>query len=138
MGKKIKVKIGDVFEIKLPNSKFAYGRVYNDAAVGIYQDIMNKPNSPPIGSRHFIFIVGMYKEILTSGEFPIIDRDPFDSSDDEWPPPSYIKDLMSGEYKIYHKGKIRESSYEECRNLEETAVWDSQEIIERIINSSHL
>ena len=126
--------MGDVFEIPLPNGKFAYGRVYDDAGVGIYSQVSEKPDNPPIGSREFMFNVGMYEDILKTGEWKIVGSDPFLDGESEFPPPSYIKDVISGEFSIYHRGEITDSSEEECRGLEETAVWDSHHIIERIMN----
>lgn len=134
MKKNVRVKLGDVFEIPLPNGKYAYGRVYDDAGVGIYKKISTSPNSPPIGSREFIFHVGMYSDILKSGEWRIVGNDPFQKGESEFPPPFFIKDALSGEFSIYHKGEIKEFSEEKCKNLEEAAVWDSYHIVERIMN----
>ncbi|MDQ0975879.1 hypothetical protein QFZ31_005757 [Neobacillus niacini] len=39
-GKKRKrIKIGDVYAIPLPNGKYAFGRIFKDAGIGIYKDI---------------------------------------------------------------------------------------------------
>jgi Immunity protein 26 len=130
--KNILFKLGDVFEIPLPNQKFAYGRVYDDAGVGVYKEISDLPDNPPIGSREFMFNVGMYADILKSGEWRIIANDPF-INEDSFPPPSFIKDIISGGFSVYEKGVIRESTEEECKELEECAVWDSHHIIERIM-----
>lgn len=132
--KKIKFKLGDVFEIPLPNGKFAYGRVYDDAGVGIYKRISKTLSNPPIGSREFMFNVGMYEDILTSGEWKIVGNDPFSEGESEFPPPGYVKDIINGEYSIYHKGEFKRATKEECIGLEETAVWDSHHIVERIMN----
>jgi len=137
MGGKTKVRIcvGDVSEIPLPNGKFAYGRVYDDAGVGIYTEISDVPDSPPLGSREFLFNVGVYEDILKSGRWRIVGHDPFEDNESPFPPPSYIEDVISGECSIYHKGEIRRASRAECRGLEETAVWDSHHIIDRIMNA---
>jgi hypothetical protein len=131
--KKIRIKIGNVFQIALPNGKYAYGRIYNDAAVGIYRAVSDGPFMPPIGSRDFLFNVGMYDDVLKSGECPIVGHDEFTNGESEWPPPHYIKDIITGEFSIYYKGKIRKSSKNECDGLEETAVWGLEHIIPRIM-----
>jgi hypothetical protein len=131
--KKIKFKVGDVFQISLSNGKYTYGRVYRDASVGIYNHISERPNEPPIGSRDFMFIVGMYDDVLSSGKCPIIGYDGFEDQESEWPPRYFIKDKISGKYSIYYKGEIKPSSEEECEGLEEAAVWDLHHIVDRII-----
>ena len=136
MKKRIRRKVGDVFQISLPNGRYAYGRIYRDASVGIYRKITDEPRNPPIGSRDFMFHVGMYDDIIKSGEFPIVGRDPFENSESEWPPPNFIKDQISGEYSVYHKGEIRKASESECKGLEEAAVWDSHHIVDRIMHNS--
>jgi len=131
--RKIKVKVGDVFQIPLPDGRFAYGRVYRDAAIGIYHEVSTAPNTPPIGSRNFIFNVGIYEDVLTSGQWPIVGHDKFDEGESEWPPPNCIKDPLSGKYRIYFKGEMRPATEEECKKLEEAAVWDAHHITARIL-----
>ena len=64
-------RVGDIFQIPLPNGRFAYGKVFRDASVGIYDTIFDAPAQPPIKSS-FAFIVGLYDDILKSGVWPII------------------------------------------------------------------
>lgn len=125
-------KVGDIFQVPLPDGRFAYGKVFRDASVGIYRKIFDKPTEPPIRSR-FAFIVGLYDDILKSGVWPIVGHEPFASEEGSWPPPNYIKDIISGEYSIYHKGEIRPSTKAECRGLEEAAVWDIHHVVDRIM-----
>jgi hypothetical protein len=130
--KRVRPKVGDIFQIPLPDGRFAYGKVFWDASVGIYRKIFNEPTEPPIGTK-FAFIVGLYDDILKSGAWPIVGHEPFPSGEDIWPPPAYIEDIISGEYSIYHKGEIRPSTKEECRGLEEAAVWDAHHVVDRIM-----
>lgn len=130
----MRVKPGDVFEIPLPDGRFAYGRVYDDAGVAIYKVVFTESGSPPIGTREFLFHVGLYRDVLKSGEWPVVGKDPFVNGESSWPPPKFILDKIGGGYSIYHKGEIRPSSKEECSGLEEAAVWDSHHIIARILS----
>lgn len=130
--KRVGPRVGDIFEIPLPDGRFAYGRVFRDAAVGIYRNIFNCAQTPPIESS-FAFTVGLYDDILKSGRWRIVGHEPFESEEAEWPPPSFIKDVISGEYSLYHKGVIRPSTEHECKGLEETAVWDEHHVTDRII-----
>lgn len=133
--KKIRFKVGDVFQITLPNGKYAYGRVYKDASVGIYNHISDHPDAPPIGSRDFMFNVGMYEDVLSSGNCPIVGHDGFEDRESEWPPKNFIKDQITGKYSIYYMGEIKAASEEECKGLEQAAVWDLHHIVDRVMKS---
>lgn len=132
--KKRKPQVGDVFQVALPNGRYAYGRVFKDATVGIYSQITDAPNAAPIGSRDFLFHVGIYDDVLRSGEWPVIGHDPFGSGESAWPPARYIKDPISGEYSIYFKGEIRPAAAEDCASMEQAAVWDASHIVDRVMN----
>ncbi len=134
MNKRIRRKIGDVVQFALPDGRFAYGRLYDDAAVGIYDLVTEEPNRPPIGLREFKFHVGIYDDVITQGKAEVVGHDKFLKSESKWPPPSYILDSISGEYSLYHEGLITNATPEECEGLEETAVWDLHHIIDRIMN----
>lgn len=113
-----RVKMGDVFQIPLPDGRYAYGRVYDDASVGIYSSITEEPLNPPIGSRDFLFTVGLYRDILENGQWEIIGHDAFASDESRWPAPNFVRDMISGEYQIYHKGLFRPAEPEEIHGLE--------------------
>lgn len=125
--------MGDVFQISLPNGNYAYGRVFEDATVGVYNHITTAPNVPPIGLRDYMFLVGMYRHVLTRGECPIIGQDRFDVPEDAWPPPNFIRDQINGGYSLYYKGEITPGTKGQCEGLEEAAVWDLPHIVERIM-----
>ena len=127
------LKVGDVFQIPLPEGRSAYDRVYKDATVGVYRHVTGEPGKPPIGSRDFGFHVGLYKDILENGKWPIVGFDGFDESESEWPPPNFVKDVISGDYQIYHKGGFRDAEPWEVVGLEEAAVWDAHHVLERIM-----
>jgi hypothetical protein len=133
--KRINPQVGDIFEIPLPDDRFAYGKVFRDASVGIYEKIFPCPAEPPINSS-FAFVVGLYDDILKSGVWPIISHEPFSSAEAEWPPPACIKDIISGDYSIYHRGEIRPSTPLECIGLETAAVWDADHVIDRIMGGT--
>lgn len=131
---KIKIKVGDVFEIPLPDGRFAYGRIYKDASVGIYRQVTSKSGNPPIGSRDFLFIVGITDRDIKTGKLKIVGHDPFANNESSWPPPYSIINTYDGTYSIYHLGEIRKASKEECVGLEEAAVWDIKyHVIPRIM-----
>ncbi len=129
-----KPTLGAVVQIPLHNGKFAYGRLYKDASIGIYERLSDVPGKPPIGSRDFRFNVGVYKDVLDSGKCAVVGEDPFSVDEDSWPPPHCIVDPISGEYSIYHHGEIRPALPEECQGLEIAAVWELEHIIDRIMH----
>ena len=131
-----KVKLGDVFQIALPDGRFAYGRVYDDASVGIYSTITTQPYQPPVGSRDFLFTVAIYSDILENHQWPIINHDPFAPDESHWPPPYFVRDVIGGDYQIYHKGVLRPAEPQEIVGLEEAAVYEADHIVDRIMKET--
>lgn len=127
-----RLKIGDVYAIPLPNEKYAFGKVFKDAGFGIYGHIGDSIDDLP-DKEDFLFNVGVYKDVLTSGKWDVVENRPFSSEEEAFPPPKYMQDKISGEYSIYHKGEIKEATKEECVGLEVASVWDEQHIIDRIM-----
>jgi hypothetical protein len=122
---------GDVIEFDLPNGRHAYGRVFRDASVGIYRTTTDAPSQPPLGEREYRFIVGMYDAVVKRAR--LVGRDPFRTPDEEWPPPTSIRDPISGSYSIYTRGEIVPATAASAAGLEPTAVWDLPDIIARIM-----
>ncbi len=121
---------GDVVEVPLPRGRFAYGRVYRDASVGFYRTRTAEPGQPPIGSRDFVFVVGVYDRELQT--LRVVGLDPFASAEDEWPPPTSIRDVITGGYSIYQHGTIRPSTAREAAHLEPAAVWGIDDLQARL------
>lgn len=127
------LKLGNVYAIPLPDGKYAYGRQYKDAIIAISMfisdELITNPNFSEIN-----FFVGVYKDVLTCGKWPLICNYPFEEDENTWGPPMYIQDSVNPDnYEIYYKGEIRKASKEECIGLERCAVWDSNHIIDRIM-----
>ncbi|WP_108670408.1 Imm26 family immunity protein [Peribacillus acanthi] len=132
-GKKRKrIKIGDVYAIPLPNDKYAFGRIFKDAGIGIYKYIGESIEDIP-KDEEYQFIVGVYEYVLKSGDWTVVENRPFKSDDEAYPPPTCIIDSISGEYSVYHKGEIRSATKSECKGLEVASVWADNHIIDRIM-----
>jgi len=124
---------GDVCQIPLGDSRFAYGRVLNDASIAIYRTVTREPRSPPLGERDFLFTVGVYEDIPGSKRAPVVGHDEFADEDESWPPPYKVVDPISGRVQIYHRGAMRGvTDAGEAADLEKAAVWDLEHIIDRI------
>lgn len=127
---RVKPQVGDVVEIALPCGWRAYGRVLRDAAIGIYDGGSRGARSPPIGSRKYQFVVGIYEDALRA--LPVVGRDPSESLDADWPPPMCVTDPITGRKSIYHRGEITQADPDACAGLEPAAAWDLGHIVERI------
>lgn len=114
-------RLGDVIEVPLPRGRFAYGRVYRDAQIGFYRARTTEPARPPIESRDFAFSVGVEDQAFK--ELQVVGADPFAPDEDDWPPPASVRDVITGQYSIYHRGAIRPSTVDEAAHLEPAAVW---------------
>jgi hypothetical protein len=124
--------VGDVIQITLPNGSYAYGRVLLDSAVAFYRGTTTTPGQPPIGSRDYQFVVGVYDDVVKSDRCPVVGHDPSRDEDDSWPPPSSIRDVITGRMQLYVRGVIRQATVEECEGLEPAAAWGYQHIVDRL------
>jgi len=63
--KRKRLKIGDVYAIPLPNGKYAFGRKFKDAGIGIYRHIGDTITDVPQFEK-YQFIFGVYDNVLKS------------------------------------------------------------------------
>ena len=132
MRKRQREKLGNIYAIPLPDKTFAFGRLYKERLAIAKERSDNISAFPDF--KNIDFFVGVYKDVLTDGEWPIVGNMPFKDGEDIWSPKTYIQDQMHPErYEIYEKGKIRKSTHEECIGLEETAVWDRNHVVDRLM-----
>lgn len=122
--KKKRMKIGDIMEICLPNGEKVYGRLFKESTLGIFKDKER--------IRYFFF-VAVFSSVLSEPEWPIVEHLPFPTEGEEWAPKRFVKDPITGDYSIYDKGKIVDSSYEECKGLESASVWSKSHLIDRLL-----
>ena len=130
--KKIKIKQGDVFEFKLPNEQYAYGRSFTNTTFGFYKELSDIPNNPPVDSSDYFFIIWFQSEVLEDGLYPIVANAPFKSKEEAAEPPMGGKNPVYG-YAIYENGMFREVTEEECVGLEPPTIFGIDSIIERIM-----
>lgn len=126
-----RIKVGNMYGITLPNGKFAFGRIMRDAGIAVYSHIGNDITDLPI-TDEYQFIVGIYKTDINK-DLIYIKNIPFETEENEWPPPCYIHDIISDKYEIYYKGEISPSFKERCVGLERAAVWHTNHIIDRVM-----
>jgi hypothetical protein len=119
-------------QIALPSGRFAYGRVLRDAAVAFYSATTLEAGKPPIGSRDYQFVVGVYDDVFKSEECPVVGHDPSRNPTEDWPPPFRVEDPISKSVKIYHQGVMRPATPQDVHDLEPAAVWDYHHIVDRL------
>lgn len=127
-------KVGDVIQVTLPSGRYAYGRILNEGQVAFYRTTTSKPSEPPIGSRDYRFIVGVYKDVVAT--LPLVGHDPSNSGEDDWPPAGVVRDPITKQPKLYHKGVMRPATEDEVRGLEPIAAWDLHHVVDRLLGSS--
>jgi hypothetical protein len=91
-----KLEPGVVVQVPLPTGRFAYGRASRDSSVWFYQHITDAPGQPPVGSRKFLFRIGLDEvdeELLAKWEE--VGNDPFTSADEALPLPTSINDMRT-------------------------------------------
>jgi hypothetical protein len=113
-------QVGDVLQFTLPS-------------VAFYNETTTEPGQPPIGSRDYQFVVGVYADVLGSKEVPVVGHDLSQGGEDDWPPPYRVQDPISGAMKIYHHGLMLNATPEDRTDLEPAAVWDYHHLIDRLM-----
>ncbi|MFI5429651.1 Imm26 family immunity protein [Aeromicrobium sp. UC242_57] len=125
-------KVGDVYQFQLSEGRYAYGRVLEDACVAFYREITASPAEPPIGSRDYQFVVGVYRHVFRADGVTFVGHDKSRDETDDWPPPMKITDPLTGSLSIYERGQIRPAGTENCDELEPAGVWDLPQLLSRL------
>lgn len=129
-----KLKLGDIYEIQLPNGKKAYARLFKEYTLAIYNGFYNDYSEVPLLETYFRYI-GVYKNVVTDGFWKVVDNRPFVDDEKAWAPPQVVVDA-TGKGQLYYKGKIKNCSYEDCKDLEVVAAWDRNHIIDMLMGDS--
>lgn len=135
MPKGKRLKLGDIYEISLPNGKKAYARLFKEYTLGIFEGRYNNYAELPPNCPYFRFI-GAYKSILTDGIWEVVGNMPFADEQEAWPPPKVVVDAITGKGRLYHKGEIFPCTFEECKDLEVVAAWDRHHITDMLMGNT--
>lgn len=134
--KKPRLKLGNIYEISLPNGKNAYGRLLKECTLAIYDIRCNSVSELPETEAYECYVC-VYKDLLQDGEWKIVDNRPFITEEEAWPPQKCVVDAITKTGSLYYKGQVIPCSYDECKNLEIAAVWDRQQLIDRLMGDNH-
>ena len=135
--RKRRLKLGDIYEIPLPNGKNAYGRLFKECTLAIYKKIYSTIAELP-DEEEYQFFVSVYKDLLQDGEWKAVGDRKFKNEDDAWTPPRCVIDAITQKGSLYYKGQIVPCSYEECKDLEIVAVWDRHHVVDRIMGDEEV
>ena len=127
-----RLKLGDIYEIPLPNGQNAYGRLYKEYTLAIYKKRGISVEDLDSSEDYEAFI-GVYKDLLQDGEWKVVGNRPFAEKEEAWPPPKVVVDAITNRGSLYYKGVITPCSYEECKDLEVVAVWDRHHVVDRLM-----
>lgn len=130
--RKRRLKLGDIYEIPLPNGTNAYGRLYKECTLAIYKTRCDDVKELP-KTEDYQNYLAVYKDLLQDGEWKIVGNRGFESEEDAWPPPKCVIDAITKVGSLYYKGEIKPCSFEECKDLEIVAVWDRNHVVDHLM-----
>ena len=126
--------VGDVVLVPIDDSFFAFGRLMNDVSIAIY----NLTSHTSIDVRDLVgkdvlFDAGVFDTNIVNGEWKIIGSIPFNTPDESWPTPKYIRDVVKpGHYSVYYKGEIEACSEREALELEQQLMYKPDQLVGEI------
>jgi hypothetical protein len=130
--RRVRVRQGDVIQLSLPNGKYAYGRVGDGETIHVYSGLTDRPNSPPIGSRTFLFNRTGIVSLIKDGTLPIVGFDAWDNDE-----PGRISRCYTGAYPSFclndSLGNAKWVSAIECWGLSNCGWYDLQTFVDRIL-----
>ena len=132
--RKRRLRLGDIYEIPLPDGTNAYGRLHKECTLAIYEVRCNNVSELP-EEEHYSCYIAVYKDLLQDGEWPVVANRSFASEEEAWPPPKVVVDAITRKGSLYYKGVISPCSYEECKDLEVVAVWDRHHVLDRLMGN---
>jgi len=127
-----KMRLGDIYEIPLPNGKNAYGRLFKECTLAIYEGYYSS-FSEVSEHTNIRFFCSVYKDILQDNKWKVVGNRGFNTDEESWPPPRCVIDAITKVGSIYYKGEISPCKYEECKELEIVAIWDRHHLVDRIM-----
>jgi Immunity protein 26 len=124
---------GDIVEIDLGDGSHTYARVLEEALFAFYDGRFNEELAQEeVVNLPTLFQVPVMNKAVKSGRWRIVGNVPLDSTLLD-PAPRFIQDaLKKDRLQIYHRGRIRPATKEECTGLEREAVWDPTHVEDRL------
>ncbi len=139
--KRQKITIGSFIRLKLPCNLFGYGRILEKASYAFY-DIFSETEITDIKvieKAPVLFIVAVYNDVVNSGRWLKIGTLPLEQDLKELPNKFIQDDFNPSIVELYNAntGAITPSNIESCIGLERAAVWEANNVEERLCDHFH-
>ncbi len=133
--KRQKQTIGAIYELRVDNY-FFYTQFLGNACYAFFEYHSTAPieNISVLAKSEVLFIIAIYRDIITKGEWPRVGKLLIRESL-QILPDQFIEDTVTpGRFLLYNAntGDISESTREKCMGLERCEVYDSIHVIERL------
>ena len=129
---------GSLLRINLPDGMAVFARVLANAQVAVYSYRTTQDNSSvsqQIYDCPVLWILTVMKSAFEPNRWRVVDFRPLEPALSK-PVEYFIRDRITGEYSTYRSsdGHTRPSSSEYCKKLEAAAVWEPEQVEERIVD----
>lgn len=145
--KKQRYEVGQIVAIPLPDKRFAYGKVFNDYDIGVY-NLLSDEIEPVerVVKKKFLFYNAVTDRAIKNGDFIVIGEQPFPDEESAWAPAMatgiYPDDPDIGVLHIIHKGEMRPAEPAEAAGMDVRAICPDTEsfveiVVERLVDKNH-
>lgn len=145
--KKQQYKVGQIVAIPLPDKRFAYGRVFNDLDVGVYDFLSDEIESiERVVKKNILFYNVVTDRAIKNGAFTVIGEQPFPDEESAWAPPMAMgivpEDHSVGMLHIAHKGNFLPAAPDQAAGMDIRVFCQDAElfvelVVDRLVNRNH-
>ena len=145
--KRQKYKVGQIVAIPLPEGRFAYGKVFNNLAVGVY-DFLSDQIEPveQVVKNGLLFYSAVTDRAIKHGAFTVIGEQPFPDEESAWAPAMaagiFPEDHSIGMLHITHKGHYLPASPDQAAGMDICVLCQEPElfvdlVVDRLVNRNN-
>jgi hypothetical protein len=142
--KRQKYKVGQIVAIPLADGRFAYGKVFNNLAVGVY-DFLSEVLEPVerVVTHTILLYSAVTDRAIKSGAFTVIGEQPFPDEESAWAPAMaagiFPDDHNIGMLHITHKGQYLPASPDQAAGMDICVLCQEPElfvelVVDRLVN----
>lgn len=145
--RKQKYKVGQIVAIPLPDKRFAYGKVFNDLDVGVYDFLSDEIETiKRVVKNKFLFYSVVTDRAIKSGAFIVIGEQPFSDEESAWAPAMaagiFPEDQTVGVLHIAHKGEFLGAAPEQAAGKDIRVFCQEPElfvelVVDRLVNRNN-
>ena len=137
MAKRQRITVGAILEIEI-EEKYFYAQILTEADCAFfdYQSNQKLNDYSILLNTPVLFIVAVYDDVITQGHWLKVGK--LDVRENlKIKPMKFIQDALSPQnFELYdpNTGEIKPARKEECKGLERAAVYEAEDIEERLID----